>query len=88
VKFWCEDRGKGVYYSEFGEKSLFRRFDVPDSIDVARVTASSDRSHESHAEADGGHGLKPRLNGETQRGNPTSDTRLTTSNGRIRPKYG
>jgi HSP20 family protein len=35
-----ESRGKGVYYSEFGEKSLFRRFDAPDSIDLARVTAS------------------------------------------------
>jgi HSP20 family protein len=35
-----EKRGKGVYYSEFGEKSLFRRFEVPDSIDLDRVTAS------------------------------------------------
>jgi HSP20 family protein len=35
-----EKRGKGVYYSEFGEKSMFRRFEVPDSIDLDRVTAS------------------------------------------------
>jgi HSP20 family protein len=35
-----EKRGQGVYYSEFGEKSLFRRFEVPGSIDLDRVTAS------------------------------------------------
>jgi HSP20 family protein len=35
-----EKREKGVYYSEFGEKSLFRRFEVPNSVDLARVIAS------------------------------------------------
>jgi HSP20 family molecular chaperone IbpA len=35
-----EKKEKGVYYSEFGEKSMFRRFEVPDSIDLDRVTAS------------------------------------------------
>lgn len=33
-------RGKGVYYSEFGEKSMFRGFEVPVSIDLDRATAS------------------------------------------------
>ena len=32
-----------VYFCEFGEKSLFRRFDLPSRIDVDKVTANLDK---------------------------------------------
>ena len=36
-------RSKNAYYSEFGEKSLYRRFDLVVPIDVDRVTAKVDK---------------------------------------------
>ena len=38
-----EKRSKNVYYSEFGEKSLYRRFDLAAPIDLDRVSAKVDK---------------------------------------------
>jgi HSP20 family molecular chaperone IbpA len=37
-----KDEGN-VYFCQFGEKSLFRRFDLPATIDVDKVTAQLDK---------------------------------------------
>jgi len=37
-----QDKGN-VYFCEFGEKELFRRFDLPRPIDVDKVTANLDK---------------------------------------------
>lgn len=38
-----EKTEENVYFCDFGEKSLFRRFDLPSPIDVDKVTASLDK---------------------------------------------
>jgi len=35
-----EKKEKGVFYSEFNEKALYRRFEIPHPIDVGHVTAN------------------------------------------------
>jgi HSP20 family protein len=40
---YSEKRSKNVYYSEFGEKSLYRRFDLAAPIDLDRVSAKVDK---------------------------------------------
>lgn len=38
-----EKSGGDVYFCEFGEKTLFRQFDLPASIDIDNVTARLDK---------------------------------------------
>ncbi len=38
--YHLERKEKGVYYSEFNDKELYRRFEVTQPIDVDRVTAN------------------------------------------------
>lgn len=38
-----EKRDGKVYFCEFGEKTLFRKFDLPGSINVEKVTANLDK---------------------------------------------
>ena len=39
-----QDKNEGnVRFSEFGQKSLFRRFDLPEPINLDKVTANLDK---------------------------------------------
>jgi HSP20 family protein len=38
-----ESEAKGIRFSEFGSKSLFRRFELPSEIDVDKIAANLDK---------------------------------------------